>query len=300
MSEEPKPKTYAWTAETVDGLLDVAWDEHAWGAIKRGRNSIAVADAHNASLDELRIASNAALEQLAAEREGRDGIENRLGVAFDRMVADYQKQLAAEREKVQHTKSYHQSLERTIQQLREQRDEAIRLLEYKEKQLAIRDRAIERRDIANREHVEINRKLRSQLAASQAAMKEAIEQPYHVDAYRILEEALNGDTDALDAAIAEAQKPLLHLIAEVEEHNIRGAIHPDVLAKHIASAQKPLVDALTFIRDDAHPFCKYQKVAEDALAKVKEGKWRDEPAIKVSGDYGVTISNGYIKKDGNS
>jgi hypothetical protein len=33
-------------------------------------------------------------------------------------------------------------------------------------------------------------------------------------------------------------------IAEVEDHNIRGAIHPDVLAKHIAEAQKPLVDAL--------------------------------------------------------
>jgi len=32
--------------------------------------------------------------------------------------------------------------------------------------------------------------------------------------------------------------------AEVEDHNIRGAIHPDVLAKHIAEAQKPLVDAL--------------------------------------------------------
>lgn len=37
--------------------------------------------------------------ELAAERKKREGIENRLGVAFDRMVADYNRQLAAEREK---------------------------------------------------------------------------------------------------------------------------------------------------------------------------------------------------------
>ncbi len=33
-----------------------------------------------------------------------------------------------------------------------------------------------------------------------------------------------------------------------------------------------LVDALIFIRDNAHPFGNLVKVAEDALAKVKEGK----------------------------
>ena len=114
---------------------------------------------------------------LAAERErlekqwGREGIH----ITMERLTQE----LAAERD--ENWRHAYDNLLIDYTQLREQRDEAIRLLEYKEKQLA----------------------------ASEAAMKEAIEQPYHVDAYRILEEALNGDTAALDAAIAAAQKPLV-------------------------------------------------------------------------------------------
>ena len=246
MSDQPKPTPGEWTAETVDDIARSGlspWQD--------------VADAHNASLDELRIASNAAL---AAEREpkctcvqkgypdqgcqwhgelkqlrdqpkptrGEWTVENagnswtilrsengnELGW-FSRnsdkpkRIADaHNAALAAEKEKSEAWRVEAVDERVVSKQLREQRDEAIRLLEYKEKQLA----------------------------ASQAAMKEAIEQPYHVDAYRILEEALNGDTAALDAAIAAAQKPLVELLEWIRGDALHG--RPDIVRQIEAALAK--------------------------------------------------------------
>ena len=59
MSDQTKPTTDEWTPKRVEKLL--------------GFNAILgcerIADAHNASLDELRIANNAALEQLREQRD---------------------------------------------------------------------------------------------------------------------------------------------------------------------------------------------------------------------------------------
>ena len=202
MSDEPKPTT-------VKEILTEAFKKPTFGeAVEYCRNSKPTTGEWTA--------------------ETVDGIA-RSGLSPWQDVADaHNAALAAEREKVNHTKSYHQSLERTIQQLREQRDEAIRLLEYKEKQLA----------------------------ASQAAMKEAIEQPYHVDAYRILEEALNGDTAALDAAIDAAQKPLLDALTKAADTFTDLEIGLRLLGKRDIAKACEIADEET----------------RKALAKAKEGK----------------------------
>ena len=135
-----------------------------------------IADAHNAAL--------------AAERETTRQIKtawDELSIAHGQL----QHELAAEREKMQQwILNYDLAIHRE-QQLREQRDEAIRLLEYKERELAA------------------------------------------------LEGVLADDTGkaALDAAIAEARKPLVDALRE---------------------CQSSLRDGLEFI--------------DAALAKVKEGK----------------------------
>jgi hypothetical protein len=61
-----------------------------------------------------------ALRKLAAEREKREGIENRLGVAFDHMVADYQQQLAAA---LKQRNDFRRALEQRIGEVDELREQ---------------------------------------------------------------------------------------------------------------------------------------------------------------------------------
>jgi hypothetical protein len=64
-------------------------------------------------------------------------------------------------------------------------------------------------------------------------------------------------------------------VAEVEDHNIRGVLHPEALAKRIAEAQQPLVDALNKLkpymgRQDSVGYNIQEQIIDNALEKVKD------------------------------
>ena len=115
--------------------------------------------------------------------------------------------------------------------------------------------------VAEQERLEDEiQQLREQLSAAQSLLR-SMPRSFGINENDI------GDTGSLDAAIAAAQKPLV-----------------DALKKMVAVYGRGYEQGATVIE------------AKAALAKAKDGKCLDEPAIKVSGDYCVTISNGDIKK----
>lgn len=240
-----KPTTGEWTA--VNGDLNTGITE----IFPLGRHRAkTIADAHNAALSAERREKERWQDEYArkvTEHENTKGICDILN-----------EQLAAEREKVKGLHAACRAERAGANEAEAARDEVIRLLEYKEKQLA----------------------------AAQAAIKEHNCDPNYDCPH------IEADNAAFDAAMSK-------LAAEVQTtvtNSFKKRIELEVAAAH-----KPLVDALKLClsalrHEDGSSQMRACIAADVQLAKVKEGKWRDEPAIKVSGDYGVTISNGDIKK----
>ena len=131
-----------------------------------------------------------------------------------RGVADaHNAALADEREKLAGKEEFWSACEvgyeAEIQQLRSQRDEAIRLLECKEKELA---------------------------AAQAAAKKVAYSMP-KIPLFESFYNALtHSDTTSLDAAIAEAQKPLVELLGWIRGDALHG--RPDIVRQIDAALAK--------------------------------------------------------------
>ena len=176
------------------------------------------ADAHNAALS--------AEMEISAELAQQVHTATLLLTERSLQAVELKQQLAAEREALRWEKQEHAKIH---QQLREQRDEAIRLLECKEKEMSGMELELQRSNAKVAEKA-------TQLAAAQACLNQLTENG-----------ALTTDsTAALDAAIAEAQKPLVDWIEEAADQ---------------LCGDKPL--------DKMGLLASYENLP---LAKVKEGK----------------------------
>jgi hypothetical protein len=187
---------------------------------------------------------------LAAEREKQSRSVFKLEQTAGTEIQQLREQLEAERQDQVETLADLQDAMAQAEQLREQRDEAIRLLEYKEKQLADERKASSLLSIQLMDY-------HGKLAAAQAAIRKLNSQ---LEEHGYSGLALD-DTTALDSAIAEASQKEWHkgwaAAVEAGENNKARLIseaHSEGRRKQAAYEvehhQKPLVGALTKARKD--------------------------------------------------